>query len=59
MTKFPQDNPHAPDGLANDAARQTLALNPLVSLRSEDFVEAANTFVKAATSQPKIAVEQC
>lgn len=58
MTKIPQDNPKAPDSLADDAARQTLALNPLVSLRSEDFVEAANTFVKAAISQPKVAVEQ-
>jgi polyhydroxyalkanoate synthase subunit PhaC len=55
---FPQDNPHAPDGLADDASRQTLALNPLVSLRSEDFVEAAKTFVNAAISQPKIAAEQ-
>jgi polyhydroxyalkanoate synthase len=58
MRKFPQDNPHEPDGLADHAARQTLALNPLVSLRSEDFVEAANTFVKAAISQPKVAAEQ-
>ena len=58
MTKFPQDGPQTPDSLANDAARQTLALNALVSLRSEDFVEAANTFVSAAISQPKIAVEQ-
>jgi polyhydroxyalkanoate synthase len=58
MMKSPQDNPHAPDGLADDASRQTLALNPLVSLRSEDFVEAAKTFVNAAISQPKIAAEQ-
>jgi polyhydroxyalkanoate synthase len=58
MTKLAQNSPHAPDGLANDAATQTLAFNPLVSLRSEDFVEAANTFVKAVISQPKIAAEQ-
>ena len=58
MTKFPQESSRAPDSLADDAARQTLALNPLVSLRTEDFVEAANTFVTAAISQPKIAAEQ-
>ena len=58
MTKFPQESSQTPDSLANDAARQTLVLNPLVSLRSEDFVEAANTFVSAAINQPKIAAEQ-
>jgi polyhydroxyalkanoate synthase subunit PhaC len=58
MTSFPQGNPQARDSPADDAARQTLALNPLVSLRSEDFVEAANTFVKAVISQPKIVAEQ-
>ncbi|MBR1301269.1 alpha/beta fold hydrolase [Bradyrhizobium sp. AUGA SZCCT0042] len=58
MTKFLHDSSLAANSLADDAARQTLALNPLVSLRTEDFVEAANTFAKAAMSQPKVAVEQ-
>jgi polyhydroxyalkanoate synthase len=58
MTKSPQDSPAIPEAIADAAAGNTLALNPLVSLRGKDFVDAAQTVFKAAISQPEIAANQ-
>ncbi len=55
MTKSPQDGP---DAVADEAAKHTLALNPLVSLRGQDFVGAAQTVFTAAIGQPQIALQQ-
>ncbi len=53
-----QDRPSTSDSLADEAAKHTLALNPMVGLRGQDFVDAARTVFKAAISQPDIAVKQ-
>src|SRR5208337_1930191 len=53
-----QDRPSTSDSSADEAAKHTLALNPMVGLRGQDFVDAARTVFKAAISQPDIAVKQ-
>src|SRR5271169_4804868 len=58
MTKPPQETPEIPEAIADEAAKTTLALNPLVSLSGQDFVDAAQTVFKAAISQPVIAAKQ-
>jgi polyhydroxyalkanoate synthase len=58
MTKPSQETPEIPEAIADEAARSTLALNPLVSLRGKDFVDATQTVFKAAISQPEIAAKQ-
>jgi len=58
MGTAPQDRPPADAALADEAAKHTLALNPMVGLRGRDFVDAAQTVFKAAISQPDIAVKQ-
>ena len=46
------------DGVFEDASRNTLALNPLVGIRSEDLVESAGVLFKAFVNEPKVAAEQ-
>ena len=58
MTVAPRNEAPSPDPLADEAARNTLALNPLVGLRSQDFVDAAQTLFKAFVTQPIVATEQ-
>ena len=58
MAKAPEDGPAAADAIADEAAKHTLALNPMVGLRGRDFVDAAQTVVKAAIGQPQIAIKQ-
>jgi len=58
MTKSPQAEFSDADAVAAAAASNTLAMNPLVSLRSEDFFEAARTVFRATIRQPGIAAEQ-
>ena len=58
MAKAPEDGPAAADAIADEAAKHTLALNPMVGLRGRDFVDAAQTVFKAAIGQPEIAVKQ-
>ena len=53
-----QDRSSTSNSVADEAAKHTLALNPMVGLRSRDFVDAARTVFKAAISQPGIAVNQ-
>jgi len=58
MAKAPEENPGPADAVADEAARHTLALNPMVGLRSRDLVDAAQTVFKAAITQPEIAIKQ-
>src|SRR5271157_1051279 len=53
-----QDRSSTSESVADEAAKHTLALNPMVGLRGQDFVDAARTVFKAAISQPDIAVKQ-
>ncbi len=46
------------DGISEQASRNTLALNPLVGLRGQDFVDSADVLLKAVVNQPKVAAEQ-
>jgi len=57
MAKTPESG-SAADAIADEAAKNTLALNPIVGLRGRDFVDAAQTVVKTAILQPEIAVKQ-
>jgi len=58
MAKTTEDGPAATDAIADEAAKHTLALNPMVGLRGRDFADAAQTVFKAAILQPEIAVKQ-
>jgi polyhydroxyalkanoate synthase len=44
------------DGLSDQASRHTLALNPLVGLRAQDFLDSAGTLFKAMLHEPRVAV---
>jgi polyhydroxyalkanoate synthase len=46
------------DGMAEEASRNTLALNPLVGIRGEDLAESAGILFKAVVNEPKVATEQ-
>ena len=57
MTVAPEDGTKT-ETVADQAAKHTLALNPMVGLRSSDFVDAAQVVFKAAIGQPQVAVKQ-
>src|ERR1700740_1528642 len=40
------------------ASRNTLALNPLVGIQSQDLVDSAGILFKAVTNEPRVAAEQ-
>src|ERR1700757_3177441 len=40
------------------ASRNTLALNPLVGIQSQDFVDSAGILFRAVTNEPRVATEQ-
>ena len=46
------------DEIAEEASQNTLALNPLVGVRTEDLFDAARTVVGALASQPQILAQQ-
>jgi polyhydroxyalkanoate synthase len=46
------------EGISEEASRNTLALNPLVGIRGQDFVDSAGTLFKAIVNEPKVAAEQ-
>jgi polyhydroxyalkanoate synthase subunit PhaC len=46
------------EGIFEEASRNTLALNPLVGIRGQDFVDSAGTLFKAIVNEPKVAAEQ-
>ena len=59
MTKtLPLDDPGAPDAMAEEASKHTLALNPLVGLSSRDLYDAARAIFSAAVSHPEAAAQQ-
>src|SRR5688572_30818462 len=58
MAKKPDAEKTLAEQIADDAAQNTLALNPLVGMRSKDLVDAAGTVVRALASQPNLIVEQ-
>ncbi|WP_439574606.1 alpha/beta fold hydrolase [Phreatobacter sp.] len=51
------DRPLA-EQIAEDASRNTLALNPLVGVRTEELIGAARTLVGALAAQPQIVAQQ-
>jgi polyhydroxyalkanoate synthase subunit PhaC len=46
------------DGISEAAARNTLALNPLVGIRGQDLADSAGILLKAMINEPKVATEQ-
>jgi polyhydroxyalkanoate synthase len=58
MSKEPRSEPDLAETVSDQAARNTLALNPLVGLRSEDLLAGAATVLKAVTNEPTIAADQ-
>ena len=44
-----------PDSLSEEAARNTLALNPLIGLRGKDLMDGAATLLKAMVNEPIVA----
>jgi len=50
--------PPSPEGISEAAARNTLALNPLVGIRGQDLADSAGILFKAMINEPKVAAEQ-
>ncbi|MGO4831836.1 alpha/beta fold hydrolase [Rhizobiaceae sp. 2RAB30] len=46
------------DDIAENSAENTLALNPLIGVRSQDLVAAAGTVMKALASHPQLVAQQ-
>jgi polyhydroxyalkanoate synthase len=59
MTRNGADRPVAgqpeSNSLSDEAARNTLALNPLIGLRAKDLMDGAAVLLKAAVNQPTVA----
>ena len=53
MAKSPRDDKTLVEEIAEDAAQNTLALNPLIGWRPQDMVQAAGTVMKALASSPQ------
>jgi len=58
MAKAPKDDRTLAEQIADDAAQNTLALNPLVGMRTEDLMSAAGTVMKAIVGQPQALAQQ-
>jgi polyhydroxyalkanoate synthase subunit PhaC len=58
MSAEHQADTPAPDNLSDQAARHTLALNPLVGLRGKDLFDSAAILVKAMVNEPRMAMAQ-
>ena len=58
MAKKSKETSSLADEIAQSAAENTLALNPLVAVRPEDMVTAAGTVIKAMMAQPSIVADQ-
>ena len=50
--------PPSSEGISEAAARNTVALNPLVGIRGQDLVDSAGILFKAMVNEPKVATEQ-
>ena len=48
----------SPEGISEEASRNTLALNPLVGISSQDLIDSAGVLFKAVVNEPKVAAEQ-
>jgi polyhydroxyalkanoate synthase len=53
-----RDRPSSLEGIADEASRNTLALNPLVGIRGQDLADSAGVLFKAVVNEPKVATEQ-
>jgi polyhydroxyalkanoate synthase subunit PhaC len=58
MTKRSNAGDPQPDGVSDDAARNTLALNPLVGVRGQDLMDSAGVMLKAMVNEPLVAASQ-
>ena len=58
MAKAPKDERSLAEQIADEASENTLALNPLVGLRTEDLRAAAGTVMKALAGQPQLLAQQ-
>jgi polyhydroxyalkanoate synthase len=58
MSAEHQVDPQAADNLSDQAARHTLALNPLVGVRGKDLFDSAGILVKAMVNEPRVAIAQ-
>ena len=53
-----EQRPGPAETVSDQAARYTLALNPLVGMRGRDLFDGAATLLKAVTNEPTIAARQ-
>ena len=58
MAKKPETDRTLADDIAEAAAQNTLALNPLVGPRPEELMAAASTLMRAMASQPQLMMQQ-
>lgn len=58
MTKNLSENDVRPDDIADQASRNTLALNPFVGMRNEDLTNGARVLLSALTKEPAAAAKQ-
>jgi polyhydroxyalkanoate synthase subunit PhaC len=58
MSTENRTEPPSPEGISEAAARNTLALNPLVGIRGQDLADSANILFKAMINEPRVATEQ-
>jgi polyhydroxyalkanoate synthase subunit PhaC len=58
MNNEPGPQSEQTETVSDQAARNTLALNPLVGLRSQDLIDGAATLLRAATNEPAVAARQ-
>jgi polyhydroxyalkanoate synthase subunit PhaC len=56
-TEYRVDAP-SPNDISEQASRNTLALNPLVGVRGQDFLDSANILFRAMVNEPRVASEQ-
>jgi polyhydroxyalkanoate synthase subunit PhaC len=53
-----RDRTSPAEGVTDAAARNTLALNPLVAIRGEDLLKSAGILLAAVANEPKVVAEQ-
>ena len=58
MSSENRAEPPSAEGISEAAARNTLALNPLVGIRGQDLADSAGILIKAMINEPKVAAEQ-
>jgi polyhydroxyalkanoate synthase len=58
MNREQGPQPEHVETVSDQAARHTLALNPLVGLRSQDLIDGAATVLRAITNEPTVAARQ-